>query len=104
MATIIVLFNLKNGVTTGEYEEWARETDLPTVRGLKAIDSFDVYKATGLLIGDDEPPYKYIEIIQVNDMNTFGQEISTDTMQKVANEFQGRLADNPCFIMCESLS
>jgi len=104
MATIIVLFNLKNGVTTEDYEAWARETDLPIVRGLKAIDSYDVYKATGLLIGDDAPPYKYIEILQVNDMDTFGQELETDAIQKVASEFQGRLADNPWFIMCESLS
>ena len=31
---LIALFNLKPGVSADRYEAWARETDMPTVRGL----------------------------------------------------------------------
>ena len=53
MTPIIVLFNLKAGVTPESYEAWAKSTDLPIVRGLKSIGSFDVYKTKGLLRGGD---------------------------------------------------
>jgi len=43
-----------------------------------------------------------IEIIDVNDMGAFGDDISTPVMQKVAAEFQ-QFADNPCFILTEDL-
>jgi hypothetical protein len=102
MAHILVLFNLKPGVSVETYERFAKNTDLPIVRGLKSIESFDVYKATGLLGSSAAPPYAYAELIAVNDMGVFGQEVASETMQKVAGEFQA-LADNPLFILCDKL-
>lgn len=102
MAHILVLFNLKPGVSVETYERFAKNTDLPIVRGLKSIDRFDVYKASGLLGSSAKPPYAYAELIQVNDMAVFGQEVASETMQKVAGEFQS-LADNPLFILCDKL-
>ncbi|MEM6681784.1 MAG: REDY-like protein HapK [Pseudomonadota bacterium] len=98
MTQIFVLFNLKDGVTPEAYEAWAKATDLPTVRGLKSVASFNVYRASGLLGTDDPSPYAYIETIDVNDMEQFGADVSSQTMQKVAAEFQ-EVADNPCFIL-----
>ncbi len=102
MITVIVLYNLKPGVTPADYEVWAKTTDLPIVRGLKSISGFDVYRCDGLLGSADKPPYQYTEIIHVADMDQFGQDISTSTMQKVAAEFQG-FADNPSFILSHSI-
>jgi hypothetical protein len=99
--TLIVLFNLKPGVTTERYEAWARATDLPIVRGLKSIGAFDVYKASGTLSGAASP-YSYVEVIRVDDMDTFKSEVATETMRKVAGEFR-ELADNPTFIVTQSL-
>ena len=45
MATIIVLFNLKSDVSKEAYEDWAKTTDLKIVRGLKSIDSFEVFES-----------------------------------------------------------
>ena len=45
MTTIIVLFNLKSGVSRSAYEAWAKETDLKTVRALNSIDRFDVFES-----------------------------------------------------------
>ena len=99
---VIVLFNLKQGIEGEAYEEWARKTDIPGVRSLVSVDDFTVYRSTGLLGTDAPPPYKYIEIIDVNDMERFGVDVATEAVQKVAAEFQG-FADNPQFILTERL-
>jgi hypothetical protein len=102
MKRIVVLFNLKDAGSAADYEAWAKSTDLPVVNGLDSVDGFSVHRATGMLGSDASPPYQYIEIIDVNDMELFGEEVSTDTMQKVAGEFQG-FADAPLFILTDAL-
>jgi hypothetical protein len=95
---IVVLFNLRPGVDPAVYEDWARTRDIPTVRGLASIAGFDVSAATGLLMSDAKPPYSYVEVIDVADMDQFGKDVGTATMQAIAAEFQ-TYADNPTFIM-----
>ncbi|MCC5861327.1 MAG: REDY-like protein HapK [Gammaproteobacteria bacterium] len=102
MPQIIVLFNLKTDADRDAYEHWAKTTDLPTVRGLSAVDGFDALRAEGLLGGDGKPPYEYIEVIRINDMARFREEVGTDAMRQVAAEFRG-FADSPQFIVCEAL-
>ena len=46
MSKIVVLFNVKEGVDLEVYENWARTTDLPTVKNLASIDNFDVLRMT----------------------------------------------------------
>jgi hypothetical protein len=84
---IVVLFNLKPGKSKADYEEWARSTDLPIVNALPSIEGFRVFEATGLLGSDALPPYAYVEIIDVADMDRFGTDVATETMQRVAAEF-----------------
>jgi len=98
MTTIVVLFNLKSDADEAAYQAWAKKTDIPTAGGLPSVDKFEVLKAEGLLMSDALPPYQYIEILEINDMEQFGKDVSTETMQKVAAEFQS-FADNPLFIM-----
>ena len=102
MATLIVLFNLKPDVSKDVYENWAKATDLKIVRGLKSIDSFEVFESLSLLGNDAKPPYQYVEVLQVNDMDVFGSETSTDQMGEVAKQFQG-FADNPLFMLTENI-
>lgn len=98
---IVVLFNLKPGRVAADYEAWARRTDLPTVNALKSIERFELFKATGLLGSSAQPPFRYIEVIDVADMAGFGEEVSTAAMQAVAAEFQD-WAD-PVFITTERI-
>lgn len=100
---IIVLFNLLPGTDVTAYETWARTTDLPVVRALPSIDDFQVYRTTGLLIGEGKAPYAYIEVLDVGDMDGFGKDAASDAVQKVAAEF-GQFADNPLFITTEALT
>jgi hypothetical protein len=94
---IIVLFNLRDGVDPVEYERWARETDIPGVRGLPSCTDFQVYRASGLFGSDAASPYAYIETIDITGTDAFIADVSTEAVQKVVGEFQ-RFADNPLFI------
>ncbi|MNM30595.1 REDY-like protein HapK [compost metagenome] len=102
MQTVIVLFNLKPGVSAGEYEAWARASDLPVVNALPSVDRFEVLKSSGLLIGDGKPPYDYIEIIRIPDMAAFGKDLGDPAVQAGAAQFQ-QYADNPLFILTSAL-
>jgi len=103
MATrIIVLFNLKPEISIADYEAWAKQTDLPTVNGLTSVADFTVWKSTGLLGSEETPPYQYIEILDVADMDQFGPDTATDAMTKIASEFQSMAADLS-FITTEQL-
>lgn len=99
---IVVLFNLKPGVDVAAYEAWARSTDLPKVNALGSVNKFSVLRTTGLLGSDGSPPYQYVELLDVGDMDALGADIGTETMQRVAAEF-GEFADNPMFMLTESL-
>lgn len=99
---IVVLFNLKTGANQAAYERWARETDIPGVRSLGSVSGFEVYRATGLLGSSEQPPYAYMEIIDVRDMDRFGAEVASAAVQRIAAEFR-QFADDPRFILTERL-
>jgi len=103
MPSLVVLFNLKDEAAKDAYENWAKTTDVPTVKRLGSIDDFRVYRMNEVMGSGDKPPYQYCEIVDVNDMATFGAEVSTDVMQKVAAEFQD-FADNPIFIVSDQFA
>ena len=44
MSKVIVLFNLKEGVSVTAYEDWAQNTDLPMVNKLPSVDNFEVLR------------------------------------------------------------
>ena len=99
---IVVLFNLKAGTDVAVYEKWAQTTDIPGVRALRSVADFQVYRTTGVLGTDAKPPYAYIEVIDVPDMNAFGADVGSEAVQKVAAQFQ-QFADNPQFILTQAL-
>jgi REDY-like protein HapK len=99
---IIVLFNLKPGVDITVYETWAREADIPGVNALGSVEKFTVHRATGLFGSDTPSPYQYIEVIDIEGMDGFVTDISTDAFQAAAAPFHG-FADNPQFILTEDL-
>jgi len=100
---VFVLFNLKPGVATTEYEAWAKSTDIPTVRKLSSIKHFDVYRSTSLLGADGIPPYAYVELIKVENDTEFGADVSTPKMQEIAAQFR-KFADNPQFMVMDDIT
>lgn len=101
MTKIIVLFNLKAGVSAEAYEAWALAVDLPAVNGLKSVDEFAVFRTSGLL-GGGEAPYQYVETIDVSDLEALGADVASEMMQKISAEFQ-QFADNPLFMISNSI-
>lgn len=102
MQTIVVLFNLKAGVSIEAYERWARTTDLPIVNALASVNRFEILKTTGLL-GGGAAPYAYIELLQFESFDALVTDISSETVKQVAAEFQ-TFADQPLFITTSALS
>lgn len=99
---IVVLFNLKPGVSVSEYEEWARTRDIPNVNALGSVSGFTVHKATGLFGSDAPPPCQYVEIIDITGMDAFVADVTTPEFQALAAPFRD-YADNPQFILTEDL-
>ena len=99
---ILVVFNLKSGINKAEYEAWAKSADIPTVRSLGSINSFDIYRSTYLLGSEEVPPYSYVELIDVGDETGFSEDINTPQMQKIAAQFQ-QFSDNPQFIVMQNI-
>ncbi|ASK88883.1 REDY-like protein HapK [Sphingorhabdus sp. SMR4y] len=99
---IVVIFNLKPGVSAADYENWAKTADIPGVNKLGSVEGFTVHKATGLFGSDEASPYQYIEILDIKEMDGFVADISTEEFQAMAAPFQ-EFADNPQFILTEDL-
>ena len=102
MSALVVLFNLKSGVNSVAYEEWARTVDLPTVRRLTNCARYDVFKSIGRLGSDAPPPYQYVEFIELVDYDKFLMEIGETKMQEVAAQFH-TFAEAPIFIHVDAL-
>lgn len=101
MTTIVVLFNLKTGVSVADYERFAREMDIPEVNRLPSVERFEVLKAQGLMGGGDSP-YAYVEILRLRDPAQLGEDVKSPTMQNVVSTFRS-MADNPLFIVTAAL-
>ncbi len=102
MPTIVVLFNLKPGASISQYEAWAKEKDIITVKSLNSVADFRVLKMNNLLGTETASPYQYCELIEIIDMKVFFAELSNESVQagaKVFNEF----ADNPLFIEANAI-
>jgi len=102
MTTIVVLFNLKSGASVEDYENWARERDIPTVRSLGSVSDFRVLKMGNLLGSEQASPYRYCELIEVKDMDAFFADLSGEAVQAGAKAF-GEFADNPLFIVSKHI-
>jgi hypothetical protein len=101
MTTIVVLFNLKPGVSVAEYEKFAREHDIPECNRLPSVEKFEVLRSEGLMAGG-AAPYQYIEILRC-DTSRLGNDTQSPVMQKVIATFKS-MADNPLFIVTSSLA
>jgi hypothetical protein len=99
---MITLFNLKKGVDPAEYEKWAREVDVPVVRSLESVKSMRLNRVVGTLDGSD-PPYQYMELIEITDFDKLGQEAQSEAIGKVAAEFQSRFAADLVFLFEEQV-
>jgi REDY-like protein HapK len=103
MKTLVVLFNLKPGVSEADYEEFAKSLDIPTVKKLRSVSDFRVLKSAGLFGAEGTPPYQYFEIIDFSGIDELLADMGAEPlMAEIPGKFQA-LADNPIFILTDSI-
>jgi hypothetical protein len=106
MATtsLIVLFNLKPGVSETDYEQFAKTLDIPTVKGLQSVEDFRLYKSFGIFGSDAPPPYRYFEIIDFGTVETLVADMGNEPkMAAIPAKFQ-EFTDNPIFILTNQIA
>ena len=86
MQTMIVLVNLKEGVSREDYERWILDSYAPVVKGLPSVEDWRDYRASGLLGSDATPPYRYVVALEINDMEQLGRDMEGEEMQRLLSE------------------
>jgi hypothetical protein len=81
VAAMIVLVNLRDGVSKDDYERWVLESYAPAVKGLRSIEDWRNYRASGLLGSDAAPPYRYVVTLEVNDLGELARDMEGEEMQ-----------------------
>jgi len=103
MTTLIVLFNLKAGISEADYEAFAKTLDIPTVKHLKSVSEFKVYKSLGLFGSDATPPYRYFELIEFSSVDELVGDMGAEPkMAEIPAKF-AEMADNPIFILTKEI-
>jgi REDY-like protein HapK len=103
MTTLIVLFNLKDGVSESDYEAFAKTLDIPTVKSLKSVSDFQVYKSYGIFGSEATPPYRYFEVIHFTNVEELVGDMGAEPkMAEIPAKF-AEMADNPMFILTNSI-
>ena len=105
MPQLIIKYKLKAGVTREQYENWTRNTDYPSMRGLVRVARFVNYRTvSNLLVADAAPSVDYVEFFDVPDLNGFiTEDMPGAVVQKVMGEFM-QFVENPEFLVAEELA
>lgn len=89
MATLIVLVDLKEGVSPGDYERWVLESYAPAARALPSVSGWRNHRVTGLLGSEAPPPHRYVVTLEVEDMEGLGQDMAGQEMRRLLGELHG---------------
>ena len=65
------LNKLREGVDAADYERFVREVDYPFARALPTIRSYVVTRLDGMLDGEGKPPYDYLEVVEITDLDDY---------------------------------
>ncbi len=103
MPTVLVLFNLKAEASIADFEQWAKEKDIPTVKSLGSINDFRVLKLGMILGSDKQAPYQYAELIEIKNMEAFFVDLGAEAVQAGAKQFN-EFADSPLFILADDIN
>jgi hypothetical protein len=83
---MVVLVNLKDGVSPDDYERWVLESYVPAVRNLSSVEDWRDYRTSGLLGSDAAPPYRYVVTLEVKDLEQLGRDMEGEEMQRLYSE------------------
>jgi len=68
-----VTFRLRPEVSAEAYEDWFRRENVPAVRKMRSITSYQVWRVVGAMEG--EPLFDFLEEMEVPDRAAFEEEV-----------------------------
>lgn len=83
---MIVLVDLKEGVSPEDYERWVRETYRPAVMTLSSIERWRGYRASALLGSEAAPPHQYVVVVEIEDLEQLGRDMTDETLQALLSQ------------------
>ena len=86
MQTMIVLVNLKEGVSPEDYERWVSRSYAPAARELTSVSDWRNHRVGGLLGSDAEPPYRYVVTTEFSDLGQLADDVGGEEMQALLAE------------------
>jgi hypothetical protein len=86
MPTMIVLVNLKEGVSPEEYERWIIESYAPAMKALPSVEDWGDYRVSGLLGSLVRPPYQYVVTLEINDPEQLRWDMASEEVQRLFSE------------------
>jgi hypothetical protein len=96
---IIIIYNLKSGVSPERFEDWVRKVDQPNMRGLARVSRFRTFKTESLLMGEGKPSVQYVEVFDITDLDRFvNEDMASATVQMVLGAFMD-MVENPELIV-----
>jgi hypothetical protein len=84
--TMVVLVNLKEGVSPEDYERWILESYAPAAKALPSVQDWRDYRIIGLLGSGVAPPYQYVVTVEINDLEQLQQDMASEDMQGLLSE------------------
>ena len=103
MAMVFLTYKLKPGVAREDYENWIRQKDYPTIRGIRRVANMVNHRTTGLLLGEGAPSFDYIEVFDIPDLDGFvAEDMPGGVIQGIMGEFMGYV-DSPEFVIAEAV-
>jgi hypothetical protein len=91
---VFFLNRLREGVDRGDYEDWIRRADYPVARRQPSIESYVVTRLDGTLGNEAEPPYQYLEVLEVTDINDYRTGLDSEDMKNLLAEWQTYVAES----------
>lgn len=89
MATRVFFLNrLRPDADAAEYERWVREVDYPLARGLPTIARYEVTRLEGHLQEDGAPPYDYLEVIDITDLDDYRGSLDPNASDEIRRFFE----------------
>ena len=86
MPTMIVLVNLKEGVSPEEYERWIIESYVPAAKALPSVEDWRDYRVSGLLGSLARPPYQYVVTLEIKDPEQLRRDMAREEMKRLFSE------------------
>ena len=86
MTTMVVLVNLKEGVSPEDYERWAKETYAPAVKGPSLDPGLASLLGGSLFTSNYVPPYRYVVTVDIGDLAQLRRDVEGEEMRGLLSE------------------